>query len=151
MKKFSTYQIITILTTLMTITVNALANILPINGQGTGEIADRFAIYFVPAGYVFSIWGLIYLGLITFTIYQALPSERDNQTIKKILPTYWISNFANTTWIFLWHYEIFSLTLVAMVAILISLVYISIQLSDRKADLAGNVKLFVRIPVTTQP
>ena len=45
--------------TALTITVNGLANSLPINGQTTGEISDRFAIFFVPAGYVFSIWGLI--------------------------------------------------------------------------------------------
>ena len=78
MKKITVSQIITIIATLLTITVNALANVLPINGQGTGEISDRFDIFFVPAGYVFSIWGLIYLGLFAFTIYQALPGQRDN-------------------------------------------------------------------------
>ena len=60
-KKTTIYPIITVAATLLTITVNGLANALPLNGQGTGEISDRFAIYFVPAGYVFSIWGLIYL------------------------------------------------------------------------------------------
>ncbi len=55
-----------------TIAVNGLANALPINGQTTGEVSDRFSVYFVPAGYVFSIWGLIYLGLIAYAIYRAL-------------------------------------------------------------------------------
>jgi len=50
MKKILVYQILTIFTTLLTLTVNGLANALPLNGQGTGEISDRFAIYFVPAG-----------------------------------------------------------------------------------------------------
>jgi len=107
MKRISLSQIITILVTLLTITVNVLANALPLNGQDTGEISDRFDIYFVPAGYVFSIWGLIYLGLIAFTIYQALPSQKDNELIKKIYPAYWIGSLANIVWLFLWHYNIF--------------------------------------------
>jgi hypothetical protein len=57
-------QIIVILTVAATILINILANALPLNGLNTGEISDRFQVYFVPAGYVFSIWGLIYIGLI---------------------------------------------------------------------------------------
>lgn len=75
MRKSSVYQIPNILFTMVTITVN---------GLGTGEISDRFAVNFVPAGYVFSIWGLIYLGLIAFAIFQALPSQRDNALVKQI-------------------------------------------------------------------
>jgi hypothetical protein len=148
MKKITTYQIITILVTTLTITVNILANALPLNGQGTGEISDRFAIYFVPAGYVFSIWGLIYLGLIAFTIYQALPAQKDNELLKKISPAYWIGNLANAVWIFLWHYEFFSLTLVAMLTLLASLLYIYIQISKAGPNLDRNQKWFVKLPVS---
>ncbi len=52
-------QISVIVTVLVTLVVNGLANALPLNGQNTGQISDRFNVYFVPAGYVFSIWGLI--------------------------------------------------------------------------------------------
>jgi hypothetical protein len=148
MKKISISQIITILITLLTITINGLANALPLNGQGTGEISDRFDIYFVPAGYVFSIWGLIYLGLVTFTIYQALPAQKDNPLLKRIYPAYWIGNLANAVWIFLWHYEIFSLTLVAMLTILVSLLYIYIQISKAKPELVNVQKWFVKLPVS---
>jgi hypothetical protein len=148
MKKISISQIITILITLLTITVNGLANALPLNGQGTGEISDRFDIYFVPAGYVFSIWGLIYLGLVTFTIYQALPAQKDNPLLKRIYPAYWVGNLANTVWIFLWHYEIFSLTLVAMLTILVSLLYIYNQISKAKPELVNVQKWFVKLPVS---
>lgn len=51
------------------IAVNALANALPINGQGTGEVTLRYDVYFIPAGYAFSIWSVIYLGLIGYTVY----------------------------------------------------------------------------------
>jgi hypothetical protein len=146
MKRISLSQIITILVTLLTITVNVLANALPLNGQDTGEISDRFDIYFVPAGYVFSIWGLIYLGLIAFTIYQALPSQKDNELIKKIYPAYWIGSLANIVWLFLWHYNIFSLTLVAMLTILASLLYIYVQISKVSSDLDRNQKWLVKLP-----
>lgn len=146
MKKISTRQIITILATLLTITVNGLANALPLNGQGTGEISDRFDIYFVPAGYVFSIWGLIYLGLIAFAIYQALPAQRDNEVIKKISPAYWISNLANTAWIFLWHFEFFPLTLIVMLILLSSLIYIYLKLRVAKLSLDNAQKWLVNTP-----
>src|SRR3989304_4501303 len=68
-----TNRLLPILFTIAPITVNALANILPFNGQTTGEISDRFPIRFVPAGYAFSIWGLIYLGLLGLALFQALP------------------------------------------------------------------------------
>jgi len=142
MKKMSISQWITILASLVTITVNGLANALPINGQTTGEISDRFAIYFVPAGYVFSIWGLIYLGLIIYTIFQALPSQRDNPILKQIAPYYWISSLANSLWIFLWQYEVFTLTIFAMLTLLVTLVLIYLKLNKS----TGVQKWLVRLP-----
>jgi len=148
MKKISIQQIVTILVTITTITINVLANALPLNGQGTGEISDRFDIYFVPAGYVFSIWGLIYLGMIAFTIYQALPAQKDDPLLKKIYPAYWIGNIANAVWIFLWHYEYFPFTLVAMVTLLVCLLYIYWQISKVNTDLDRNQKWFVKLPIS---
>jgi hypothetical protein len=146
MKKITTKQIATILFTLLTITVNALANILPINGQQTGEISDRFDVLFVPAGYVFSIWGLIYLGLIAYTIYQALPAQAENSTLNKIAPFYWLTSAANTAWIFLWHYNIFEWTLPAMLLILVSLIVIYTSLKSSGQFEAGTKLWLVTVP-----
>ena len=128
MNKNTLRQILVVVATLATITVNGLANALPINNLGTGEISDMFAVYFVPAGYVFSIWGLIYLGLIAYSIYQALPTQRENPALEKIGYIYIISAVANIAWIFLWHYLIFPLTILAMLAILGCLVLIYMRL-----------------------
>ena len=68
MKRDLVRQILVVVSVLAMIVVNVLANALPINGLNTGEISDRFNILFVPAGYVFSIWGLIYIGLIAFVV-----------------------------------------------------------------------------------
>lgn len=142
MKYLKAHQIITVLATLVTITINALANILPLNGLETGVISDRFEIFFVPAGYVFSIWGLIYLALIAYAVYQALPAQAENPTLKKIAPFYWVGSVANSIWIFLWHYEVFSWTVIAMVAILITLILISQKLIETD----GLEKWLVRLP-----
>ena len=146
MRKITKYQLITIVITLLTIVVNGLANALPLNGQATGEISDRFAIYFVPAGYVFSIWGLIYAGLIAFTIFQALPAQRENHIIKKISPAYWIGSIANALWIFLWHYEQFPFTLIVMIAILASLLVIYMTISKTRSGMNKTEKTLIALP-----
>src|SRR5512139_2538622 len=121
-------QILVILSVLATIIVNFLAVSLPLNGLNTGEISDRFDVYFVPAGYVFSIWGLIYIGLIAYAIFQALPSQRENPRLRAT--GWWVSigGLANIAWIFLWHYQQFPLTLFAMLVLLASLIITYLRL-----------------------
>lgn len=139
-------QIIVVLSVIVTIIINSLANILPLNGLNTGEISDRFNVYFVPAGYVFSIWGLIYLGLIAFSIYQALPSQRQNPRLQA--SGWWVAlgGIANSAWIFLWHYEQFTLTIVAMLVLLISLIIVYLRLGIGITEAPLAERLTVRIP-----
>lgn len=142
MKKIRVNQVLTGLATIIMITVNILANTLPLNGLNTGEISDRFDIYFVPAGYVFSIWGVIYLGLLAYTIFQALPSRADEPLLRKIAPYYWFGSLANIIWLFLWHYEVFGWTILFMILLLISLLLINRNLSGAE----GLTKWAVRLP-----
>jgi len=139
-------QISVVLTILATIVVNALANALPINGQNTGQISDRFNVYFVPAGYVFSIWGLIYLGLIAFAIFQALPSQRENPRLRAT--GWWVSlgGLANIAWIFLWHYEQFPLTVIAMLVLLGSLIVTYVRLEISRSAVSMAEKWAARLP-----
>lgn len=141
-------QIAVVVTVLATIVVNGLANALPINGQNTGEISDRFEVYFVPAGYVFSIWGLIYLGLIAFAIFQALPSQKENPRMQAT--GWWVSlgGLANIAWIFLWHYEQFPLTIVAMLLLLVTLIITYLRLGIGATSVPSAEKWAVRIPIS---
>ena len=100
-------QFAVIVVTLATIAINGLATSLPLNGQSTGEISDRFPSLFTPAGYVFAIWSVIYLGLLAYMVYQALPSQRTNPRLRSIGWPYVVSGIANSVWIFLWHYNLF--------------------------------------------
>src|SRR5574340_1163386 len=130
-------QIAVLLSIIGTIFVNTLANTLPINGLNTGEISDRFKVYFVPAGYVFSIWGIIYIGLILYGIYQALPGQKENPRLRAT--GWWIAlgGVANSVWIFLWHYEQFPLTIIAMLALLATLIITYLRLRPGSEPVAG--------------
>src|SRR5512135_1223892 len=146
MMKDITRQISVVVTTLITLVVNGLANALPLNGQNTGQISDRFNVYFVPAGYVFSIWGLIYIGLIAYAIYQVLPSQRENPRLRDT--GWWIAlgGFANSAWIFLWHYNQFPLTLVAMLVLLATLIVTYLRLGVGRTAITSGEKWAVHLP-----
>jgi hypothetical protein len=139
-------QVVVLLSTIAVIVVNGLANALPLNGQSTGEISDRFKVYFVPAGYVFSIWGLIYLALIGYSIYQLLPSQRENPRLQRIGWLYVLSCAANVAWLFLWHYEIFEITIVAMGALLLLLIAIYLILGIGRTRVSTAETWLVRVP-----
>ena len=139
-------QVVNVLAVVATIAVNGLANALPLNGQTTGEISDRFQVYFVPAGYVFSIWGLIYLGLIAFAIYQALPGQRDNLRLCRAGYLFAASCLANVAWLFLWHYEQFLWTVVAMLSLLVLLILIYLRLEIGRAAVPGAERWLVHVP-----
>jgi benzodiazapine receptor len=146
MNKDTGRQLLNVLAVIVTIGINGLANALPLNGQTTGEISDRFQVYFVPAGYVFSIWGLIYIGLVAFAVYQALPVQRQNPRLRGIGYMFALSCLANIIWLFLWHYEIFPLTLVAMGALLLLLIVIYLRLDINRAQVPTAEKWLVHIP-----
>jgi hypothetical protein len=113
-----------ILALLVTLIANTLANALPLGGQTTGEISDKYPSLFTPAGYVFSIWGLIYLTLLVFICWQALPAQRVSQKLANLRVPFQISCVCNAAWIFAWHFDQLLLSLVIMLALLWSLLSI---------------------------
>jgi len=139
-------QVVVSLTVLITIVINILADALPINGLNTGAISDKFKVYFVPAGYVFAIWGIIYIGLIAYAVYQALPAQRENPRLQTI--GWWVvlGGLANCTWIFLWHYEQFVGTLAAMLVLLATLIAVYLALGVGQMKVSSGETWAVRIP-----
>jgi hypothetical protein len=129
-----------------TIVMNILANALPLNGQNTGEISDRFNVLFVPAGYVFSIWGLIYVGLLAYAVYQAMPAQRSNPRLARVDGLFVVASVANVAWLFLWHYNLFLLTLVAMLTLLASLIGIYLALGIGRGAVSRGERWAVQVP-----
>jgi len=148
MNKDTLRQIAVILSVIATIAVNGLANALPLNGQTTGEISDRFPVLFVPAGYVFSIWGIIYVGMIVFAAYQALPGQRENPRLRGAGTLFALSGIANIAWLFLWHYEQFLWTVVAMAALLVLLILTYLQLGIGGTRVPAGETWLIRVPIS---
>lgn len=108
----------------LVIALNVLSNAIPINNQTMPEISARYPSLFTPAGFTFSIWGIIYLSLLLFVVYQALPSQRSNDKIAKISLPFRVNCGANALWIVAWHYDLLAFSLLLMFVILATLVMI---------------------------
>ncbi|MGI8316960.1 TspO/MBR family protein [Halobacillus mangrovi] len=117
---------------LLVITVNGLANALPLNGQTTGEISNRLNVLFTPAGYVFSIWGFIYILLGLWIIRQFPASRRNLPVYQKTSGLFVLSSILNSLWIFMWHYEFFGLSVIVMLLLLLTLIrlYVTLKVAD---------------------
>lgn len=133
------------ITYLAMVGVNFLANSLPINNRSTGAISDAYPNLFTPAGYAFSIWGLIYLLLAGYVVYQFTKSgQKKGRLFKKINNFFIISSLANISWIFAWHYDRIGLSVFIMLALLLSLIKIAGILHGE--ELKPKEKLFISTP-----
>ncbi len=146
MNKDSLRQAVNLLAVIVTIAMNIAANALPLNGQNTGAISDRFRVYFVPAGYVFAIWGLIYLGWVAFGVYQALPAQRQNPRLRRLGYLFALSCAANVAWLFCWHYNQFGLSVAVMLTLLGLLIASYLRLEIGAAPVSTAEKWLVRLP-----
>jgi hypothetical protein len=144
MKKTSLIQIAILISTLVVVAVNTLAETLPLNHQTTKAISDSFPILFVPAGYVFSIWGVIYLFLVGYSIYQLLPAQRDNPRLNKVAGWVLLGSVANAAWVVLWHYNLYILNLVTILVLLVSLIFTYIGLENGRSKASTGEKWFAR-------
>jgi hypothetical protein len=109
------------------VTVNALANTLPLNGVETGQVADAYRNLFTPAPLTFAIWGAIYLFLFVYVIYQLMPVRGESviarQAMLRDLSFSFIgTSLLNAGWIFAWHYKRIGLSMVLMALLLLGLI-----------------------------
>lgn len=149
-KKLETpVKIAVVVTYLIMIVVNALANILPINGIDTGTVSDSYPNLFAPTGLMFSIWGVIYLLLAGYTLYQfglvqGDKSKTKPELLRKVGIIFSVTSVANAAWIFSWHYRMIGLSVLLMLVLLLSLIYINETI--KKETLDQKEKLFIRLP-----
>jgi len=139
-------QIVNVIVFIVTLAVNYLSQVARLNGTTNGEIANTFDIYFFPANFTFSIWGVLYLLQLGFIVYQALPSQRENPMLRRIGYGYAIGSLANIAWIFLFQYYQFALSLVAMLVLLVSLIGIYSRLDVGRTAFSTRDRWLVQIP-----
>lgn len=121
-------QIAVIVITVVTLVVNGLATALPLNNVTTRELSDMYLVRFVPAGYVFAVWGIIYIGFMMYSIYQGLNSQRTNPRLQKIGWWFVVGSVANSLWLVFWHHFQVEVTMVMMLILLATLIYTVITL-----------------------
>ncbi|HKL58294.1 MAG TPA: tryptophan-rich sensory protein [Sphaerochaeta sp.] len=147
-QRFTPTSILVTITFILMVTVNALANILPIAGITTGEVSDSFPNLFAPAGVTFTIWGVIYLLLGLYTLYQLGLFQNKEPTDKALLTRvgniFAFSSLINAVWIFCWHYNVIFLSVILMLLILLSL--ITIHLILRKIPMSRKEWFFIKLP-----
>jgi hypothetical protein len=153
-KDYLLFQVLNIITVISVIIVNILANALPIFGVTTGLVSDAYPNFFTPAGYVFSIWFIIYLQAIIFLIYQARGSQRSEGYLGKIGLFYFFAGLANMAWIFVFHYSYASMvanppfflaSLVLLILVFLMLLIAYLRLGVGVEAVPRNEKLAVHL------
>ena len=131
--------------------INYLSNTGAINGKTIGSISDNINSLFTPAGYAFSIWGLIYLFLLGFVIYQGrslFSKKADDEFVEKVGVWFIVSCIANSAWVFSWIYGYTGLSCVFIFLLLFSLLKIVVNNNMQLETVKLSKLLFLVLPFT---
>jgi len=140
-------QLSNIISTSVLLLFNALSQTIPLNNQTSADIANRFSnnLYF-PANYAFSIWGIIYTFLVAFTVYQALPSQRENPHLRRIGYLFVMTSIFNILWLTCFHYNAFGLSMAMMLGLLVTLLRIYLLLDIGGKTVSHATKWLIHVP-----
>lgn len=130
-----------LLATLGTIVFNLLAAVGRVNGVTPDAISARYPTILTPAGYAFTIWSLIYVGMIAFSVYQALPSNR--LAFRSIRTIYILTCLLNCAWIYFWHQDAIGVCLAVIVALAATLIF---MLAKFGRNVSARDALFTTLP-----
>ncbi|AIY04738.1 membrane protein [Planococcus sp. PAMC 21323] len=127
------------------VVMNTLANTLPLNGQTTGELSNRLSVLFTPAGYVFSIWGIIYLLLAVWIIAFWVRLRKGQSPSYTTALMFTLSCVFNISWLLLWHYEFFASSIIAMLGYLIALIFLYLQYGNSEKSLTERLPISINL------
>lgn len=140
-------QGINVVAFIVTVAVNVLAGSTTLLGGVTsGAVSDQYPTLITPAGYTFSIWGIIYTLLLVFIVYQALPRNREQPFVGQVGVLFALSSVLNVFWLILWHYEFITSSVALMLALLATLIAIYLRLGIGRADISLREKVCVHVP-----
>ena len=146
-KKATPFILLNLLSIVFVLVMNYLANALPFAGRRTGEMSDLFPNLFTPAGFTFSIWGVIYLLLLGFVIYQIrFFGKATPGFLQKTGWLFGLSCLANAGWLLAFHYLQMGLSLLLMLVLLGSLLGIYLRLDIGKAAVLPAERWLVHLP-----
>jgi translocator protein len=146
MKTMKWLPIANVIAYILTLVMNGVSQAPGLFPQTVGQLGESRAIFFLPAGYVFSIWGVIYLGLGAYVVYQALPKQANNPLIGQISFWFILSSIGNVTWLLLFLGNQVLLSTIAMLVILGSLIRIYLALGIGRKAVSRAEYWFVHTP-----
>ena len=130
LKKQQTLSILNLLAVLFAIGINYYSQLYTIHGNRVSDMSDEYNNLFTPAGYAFSIWGIIFIALLIFAGYQVYRTFAQKQTFNFISQTglwFVLANVCNGLWVMVWLYDYTWLSVVIMLVILFSLIKIVVN------------------------
>ncbi|UZJ63140.1 hypothetical protein OKW96_11455 [Sphingobacterium sp. KU25419] len=135
MKK-RTLAILNALCLVVTLFVNYQANSGVINGKTMKIVSDTYHNLFTPAGYAFSIWGVIYLFLIGFVCYSfvILKRPKESHIIHKVGIWFIVSCVLNSLWIVAWLNDYIGFSVLIMILLLMTLLRIVVNIKAQLTD-----------------
>jgi len=139
-------QGVVVLASIVTIAFNGVSQSIPIGGHTSADISNKYTAFFTPANYAFAIWGVIYLLLILFSIYQALPAQRQNLNARKVGWLFVLSCVLNCTWITLFQYDQILPSVVLIIAFLLTLITIYVRLDIGRATVSTADRWLLHLP-----
>jgi hypothetical protein len=146
-KSFALLKWLNVVAFVAVVFVNGLAGSTTlIGGKTTAQISDAYPTLITPAGYVFSIWGVIYLLLGIFVVFQALPSEKTREFREKVGWLFILSSILNIVWLLLWNFDYLSLSVVIIFLLLATLILIYLRLEIGKSNVQLREKIAFHLP-----
>ena len=141
------FQVVNVVAFVVMVVVNGLAGSTTLLGGVTSaDVSDMYPTLITPAGFTFAIWGIIYTLLLLFTVYQLLPKNRDKPFLSQVGMLFGLSSACNVCWLFLWHYDYITYSLVLMLALLASLILVYRRLDIGKTAVSIKERVFVHLP-----
>jgi len=127
-------SIMNLIAFILMIYVNYLSGIGKINNISAGGVSGQYPTLFTPAGFTFSIWGLIYLFNFLFCIRLIWMSTTGNNEndIEKLSKYFILSCMLNISWIYSWHYDMMTLSVFIMLGLLSTLILLYQSVSENR-------------------
>ena len=154
MKKVKTLAVLNFLFFLIAFAMSQLSQLKLFNNNDMGQVSDKYANVFTPAGLTFAVWGVIYIALFAFTIFHLIQAWKKsvhteaNQVVQKIGTLFIWNNIATALWVLAFMYEFLGISMFLMIVQLYSLARIHWILKIFQPQKTASSKWFTQVPLT---
>jgi translocator protein len=139
-------QALVLVAAIATIAFNGISQAIPVGGRTSADVSNQYTTFFTPANYAFAIWGVIYLLLLAFGIYQALPSQRENPNTRKISWLFILSRILNCAWLILFQSDQILVSVVVILTFLLTLIVIYVRLDIGRTKVSTAARWLLHLP-----